>query len=170
MNASELTEVLRLHALWRKGDPAGKRANGAKVAAAFGVVPGLYILKLQDPKTCLHAWKYLENGVSPYQHSTYAVGKSYEAKDYSADERILCASGLNVATLDWCLADSRDKTHVEFLEVQFKASDIVAVPLATDGKFRVRKFKVLRKVSREQAHAILDKHLALLLQPEKEAA
>jgi hypothetical protein len=100
----------------------------------------------------------------------YAVGKTYSVKEYSDDERILCDKGLNVATLDWCLADSVTKNNIDFLEVEFKAGDIIAVPLATDGKFRVRKLKVLRKITREQAQAILNKHLAPLLQGAKKKA
>jgi hypothetical protein len=59
---------------------------------------------------------------------------------------------------------------VELLEVEFKAGDIIAVPLATDGKFRVRKLKVLRKITREQARGILSKQLAPLLQPTNQEA
>jgi hypothetical protein len=34
--------------------------------------------------------------------------------------------------------------------VQFKVSDIVAVPYSSDGKFRVRELKVLRRLSRDE--------------------
>jgi len=130
----------------------------------------LYLLKLQPPDRKLRAWKYLENGASPYQHAPYAVGKTYSVKEYSEDERILCDKGLNVATLDWCLSDSFGKSGVELLEVEFKAGDIIAVPLAADGKFRVRKLKVLRKITQEQAQAILNKQLAPLSHPTKKEA
>jgi len=263
MNASELAEVLRLHALWWESNPKGKRADlsgaylsgaylsranlsgaylsganlsganlsgaylsranlsranlsGANLSGAYlsgaylsgaylsraylsganlsganlsganlsganlsganlldtagSPLPGLYLLKFQPAETKLRAWKYLRNGLSPYREVAYAVGKVYSVKEYSGDERILCDAGLNVATLDWCLADSVGKDAVEFLEVEFKAGDIIAVPLATDGKFRVRKLKVLRKITRGQAQGILSKQLAPLLQPAKKEA
>ncbi len=106
------------------------------------------------PDTILTAWKYSVNGKSPYQHSVYEVGKTYIEKDYCTDEQESCGKGLNVATLQWCLRDNRDK-DIELLEVQFKVSDIIAIPYATDGKFRVKKMKVLSKITRKQAEKLL---------------
>jgi len=191
LSASELKEILRLHKLWLDGDTKGKRADlsgaylsganlsranlsGANLSGANLsradlplALPDLYLLKLQPPKIKLTAWKYLENGKSPYQHFEYEVGKTYTAKDASTDEKILCDVGLNVATLSWCLKDTNYKTSkIEFLEVEFTAKDIAAVPIATDGKFRVTQFKVLRKINRDEAVKFLTKHCNLM----KEAA
>ncbi len=77
------------------------------------------------------------------------MDKEYEFDDYSADEQESCAKGGNVATLVWCLKDS--SVADEFIEVEFKVSDIVAIPYATDGKFRVKRFKVIRKINRADA-------------------
>ena len=112
-------------------------------------LPDLYSLKGQPPETVLRFWKYLKNGKSPYQHFKYEVDKEYEFDDYSADEQESCAKGGNVATLVWCLKDS--SVADEFIEVEFKVSDIVAIPYATDGKFRVKRFKVIRKINRADA-------------------
>ena len=149
---------------------SGANLSGANLLDVTGSpLPGLYLLKLQTAETKLRAWKYLSDGVTPYKSAGYTVGKTYSVKEYSTDERILCDAGLNVATLDWCLADSVTRDGVEFLEVEFEARDIIAVPLGTDGKFRVRKLKVLRKISREQAQAILNKQLGPLLRERKPA-
>ena len=121
------------------------------------LLPDLYILKFQPPKTILRGWKYLRDGKSPYQSAEYEVGKVYTEKDFSTDERITCNRGLNVATLQWCLNDS--PSDVEFIEVEFYAKDIVAIPFATDGKFRVKRFKVLRKIIRDEAEKIVAKFL-----------
>ena len=45
----------------------------------------------------------------------------------------------------------------EFLEVEFKVKDIIAIPFGTDGKFRVKELRVLRKINRKQAVEILKK-------------
>ena len=49
----------------------------------------------------------------------------------------------------WCLKDN--KYANEFIEVEFKVSDILAIPYQSDGKFRVKQFKVLRKIDRKKA-------------------
>ncbi len=110
----------------------------------------LHYLKALPPETALRYWKYLDSqGLSPYYHTRYEVGKTYEFV-CNTDERVLCAEGGNVATLKWCLRDDCISTN-QFIEVEFKVSDIGAIPYATDGKFRVRKFTVLWKISRAEA-------------------
>ena len=121
----------------------------------FSFLPDLYSLKLLPPNTTLRYWKYLIDGVSPYRSCTYKVGKIYKFKDYDKDERITCSKGGNVATLMWCLQDCLYAN--EFIEVEFKVKDIAAIPFATDGKFRVKKFKVIRKINRKQALKLLRK-------------
>jgi len=118
-------------------------------------LPDLYALKLLPPNTRLRFWKYLNGGISPYQSYRYNVGKTYTEKNCNNDEHELCEKGLNVATLVWCL---RDNSQVdEFIEVEFLVRDIVAIPYATDGKFRVKRFKVLRRINRKSAIKILNK-------------
>jgi len=110
----------------------------------------LHHLKELPPDTVLRCWKYLSgNGLSPYYRTRYEVGKTYEFT-CNTDERVLCAKGGNVATLEWCLGDDIDSTN-QFIEVEFQVKDIGAIPYATDGKFRVKKFKILRQISREEA-------------------
>ena len=74
----------------------------------------------------------------------YEIGKVVKEDDYDSDERALCSRGLNIATLDWCLEDKGEDEII--LEVEFKAEDIVAIPYATDGKFRLKRCKVIREV------------------------
>ena len=101
-------------------------------------------------------WKYLENGKSPYQKAIYEVGKTYKEKKFDKDEYIECSYGLNVSTITWCLRDSLEKSNIELIEVEFKVSDIVAIPYWTDGKFRVKQFKVLRKITRDEGIKIME--------------
>jgi len=116
-------------------------------------LPDLYSLKLLLPETKLTFWKYLKNGESPYQEYQYEVGKEYSSDEFDSNEANLCGNGLNVATLTWCLKDSFRAD--EFIEVEFLAGDIVAIPYATDGKFRVKKLKVLRQINRKEAINLL---------------
>lgn len=141
--------------LWR-ANLRGANLWGASLSEA-NLLPDLYILKFQPPNTKLRAWKYLKNGKSPYQDATYEVSKIYTEKDFSTDERLACDKGINVATLQWCLNDSTE--DCEYLEVEFLAKDIVAIPFATDGKFRVKKMRVLRKINREEAKKLTAQYL-----------
>jgi len=121
-------------------------------------ISDLYSLKLLPKNTILTFWKYIVNGKSPIQDSgkiEYKVGKTYTEKDCNTDEFNECGAGLNVATIQWCLKNTVGNDSVELIECQFKVSDIVAVPYWTDGKFRVKKLKVLRKITRHQAVEIL---------------
>ena len=177
MNEEELKHILVEHQKWLK-DYGGKRADlqganlrGAHLAGAdlrradlqgahlaradlegMNYRPYLHILKLQLPDTKLRAWKYLVDGKSPYREAEYQAGKTYTETDVDADERVQCGKGLNVATLQWCLWDSSKAD--EFLEVEFEVRDIVAIPIATDGKFRVRKFKAVRVIGRKEAERL----------------
>ena len=130
---------------------AGAYLTGAKCKEPLYLCD-LYLLKMQLKNTKLRAWKYLLNGKTPYQKAIYEIGKIYKFDDLDSDEQKLCAPGGNVATLTWCLKD--DSEADEFLEVEFRAGDIV-MPWVSDGKFRVAKFKVSRKINREQAIKLL---------------
>jgi len=107
----------------------------------------LSILKFQKGK--LRAFKYLDGNTSPYQENIeYKVGKIYTEKQCDTDEFVLCGAGLNVATLDWCLKDTGCNLDKTYIEVEFDAKDIVAIPYNSDGKFRVKKLKVIRKLTK----------------------
>jgi hypothetical protein len=110
-----------------------------------------YLLSLQD-NIKIKAWKYLFNGKSPYQNKEYEVGKTYKFNDLDKNKLELCGMGGNVATLNWCLKDNIKAD--EFIEVEFNTKDLI-VPYFSDGKFRVSKFKVLRKINRKQAIGLI---------------
>ena len=80
---------------------------------------------------------------------TYAVGESYAVEGADTDETRDCGAGLHVATLDWCLREWREGYRI--FVVEFEASDIAAIPIASDGKFRVRRLTVVREVSAEES-------------------
>ena len=119
----------------------------------------LSILKYQKGK--IRAFKFLDGDKSPFQFQedkiTYKVGKTYSLKKDKCnfDEYELCGSGLNIATLDWCLRETECDLGKTYIEVEFTAKDIVAIPYNSDGKFRVKKLKVIRKLTKEE----LEKYL-----------
>ena len=136
----------------RGADLYGADLRGAEYQEPL-FLPDFYSLKLLPQDTKLTFWKYLKDGKSPYLNMEYKVGKEYKFKNYDSDEHQQCGEGGNVATLMWCLKDSLEAN--EFIECGFKVKDIVAIPYGTDGKFRVNKLKVLRKINREEAIELL---------------
>jgi len=108
----------------------------------------LNILKFQKGK--IRAFKYLNGNKSPYEHIEYKIGKTYICKDFDDDERKLCSKGYNVATLDWCLRDTNYDLSKTYIIVEFEAKDIVAIPYNSDGKFRVKKMKIVRKLTQKE--------------------
>jgi hypothetical protein len=128
--------------------------RGAYLQDAKNLLPiydfsNLTILKNQKNK--LRAFKFLNGNKSPYNdEKTYQVGKTYTEKKYSTDIFEQCGEGLNVVTIEWCLRDTGKDLTKTYIEVEFSPKDIVAIPFNTDGKFRVKKFKVLRKLYRAE--------------------
>ena len=140
-------------------DIRGANLKGANLKGNITCLPALYSLKMLPSDTILHFWKPVIKDSYFYSNQDYEVGKTYEFDDYETDERLDWGKGRksNVATLLWCLQNHRDIE--EFVEVEFKVKDIIAIPYTTAGNFGVRKFKVVRKVKREEAEKILKKEV-----------
>ena len=73
----------------------------------------------------------------------YEVGQSYSVDEYDGDEQSQCGAGINLATLDWCLRYYQPGYRI--LIAEFTAKDIVAIPIGSDGKFRVKRCKIVRE-------------------------
>ena len=67
----------------------------------------------------------------------YAQGKTFEVDKVDTDVNKECSYGINLATFSWCLNQSVDKTYRLFM-FRFNTKDAVC-PVASDGKFRVKK-------------------------------
>ena len=129
-----------------RADLSGADLSRAKNFDISKWVPDLYILKSQSPKIKLIAYKLLNADLtSPYQNFQYQIRKIYTAEDCDIDETHECGKGLNVATLAWCKREKNDSQII--VKVSFLVRDIIAIPYATDGKFRVCKFKVEEKLT-----------------------
>ena len=113
----------------------------------------LHILKWQTSK--LLAFKYLNGNQSPYQNFIYEIGKTYEAKDGSTDERILCEKGINLASLEWCLRETNCDLSKTYALFEFHPKDILAIPYNSDGKFRVSKATYLRNLTKDEIEEVI---------------
>jgi uncharacterized protein YjbI with pentapeptide repeats len=123
----------------------GADLYGAHLYGAEGldkhITTPLYMLNDQVGK--IRAYKLVNsNGEGPYNGGiTYEVGGEYSVEDACTDETEQCAAGISLATLDWCL-----KVMIEghrILVAEFTRKDIAAIPIGSDGKFRVHRCKIV---------------------------
>ena len=115
--------------------------RGAGLRGAEGINPylttPLLILLDQLPGTRLRAYKLVDRYFAGPVNGgiKYKIGKLAEVRDANTDVNVLCAAGINVATLDWCMREWREGDRI--LIVEFLLEDIACVPTATDGKIRL---------------------------------
>ena len=114
--------------------------RSAKNISKFRTTP-LYIL--QDQVGKIRAYKLVnKNNEGPYNGGIiYKKGKTYTVKKVNKNENESCGAGINLATLDWCL--SKYIEGYKILIAEFTKKDIVAIPIGSDGKFRVSKCKII---------------------------
>ncbi len=129
----------------RGADLLGADLRGADLWGASGVNKYIYtpLLMLRDQPEKIRAYKLVTaDGEGPYNGGIkYVIGESYSIDDANCDERVQCAEGINLATLDWCLRNWREGYRI--LIAEFGAKDIAAIPIATDGKFRVHRCSIV---------------------------
>jgi hypothetical protein len=104
------------------------------------VTPLRILLEQPGP---IRAYKLVTNtGAGPFNAGiTYEVGKFYEVADANTDELEDCAAGINLCTLDWALREWR--TGFRILIAEFTREDIAAIPIGSDGKFRVHRCTIV---------------------------
>ena len=114
--------------------------GGAKGINKFLTTP-LYILQDQIGK--IRAYKLTKSdGTGPYYTSNpYEIGETYTEKNADCDENKHCAEGISLATLDWCIREWKEGYRIFVAE--FTAKDIACIPIYSDGKFRVKKCKIV---------------------------
>lgn len=120
----------------------------AYLSGAIGIDPDivtpLRILRAQVGP--VRAYKLTNvNGEGPYNGGiVYSIGAELAVADPNTDECSECGSGINLATLSWCLTNIGDAgPNPRIFVCEFLAADIAAIPHATDGKFRVRRCRVI---------------------------
>jgi uncharacterized protein YjbI with pentapeptide repeats len=118
----------------------GANLRSAKGVSAYSSTP---LMMLMDQPGKIRAYKLVTaDGFGPFNGGLkYEVGQSVSVDDANTDAGEHCAAGVNVATLDWCIKEWRNGYRI--LVVEFSTSDIAAIPLATDGKFRLHRCDVV---------------------------
>jgi hypothetical protein len=116
---------------------------------------------LRTQRGPLRLYKYLTTAMqSPYYPTVYEVGKTYISENACDDTSLQCGPGINVATLQWCLQDTRnDLSNFIYVEVEVDPRDLI-VPRFSDGKFRIRsggKITITRALTPDEITAILQK-------------
>ena len=126
-------------------DLRGANLIGADLRSAKGISPALCtpLLMLHDQPGPIRAYKLVNAAsVGPFNGGiTYEVGGCYEVPNACTDVSEQCAAGISLATLDWCLREWCKGYRV--LVAEFYATDIAAIPTATDGKFRVHRCRIV---------------------------
>jgi len=129
----------------RGADLWGANLRGANLRGAKGINPYAItpLLMLKDQIGKIRAYKLVnEKGEGPYNGGIiYEVGKTYKEPKANTNEDKQCAAGINLASLDWCISAWHKGYRI--LIAEFTARDIAAIPVATDGKFRVTKCKIV---------------------------
>ena len=125
-------------------DLSGANLRGAYLRGAKGIpkyrTTPLYLLLDQVGK--IRAYKLTNaNDEGPtYGGIKYIVGQTVKEKACT-DETSQCDYGISVATLDWCINNWCQGYKIKVVE--FSRADIACIPIASDGKFRVSKCKVI---------------------------
>ena len=101
------------------------------------------LVMLLDQPGKIRAYKLVNAEMEgPYNGGVkYQNGKVASVENADTDDTQNCGAGINIATLDWCMKEWQ--TGYRILIVEFTAKDIAAIPIATDGKFRVYRCKVV---------------------------
>lgn len=145
LTGADFTDAVLTGADLRDAVLSGADLSGAVLRGAKGVNKYLCtpLLMLFDQPGDIRAYKLVNNNnEGPYYGGIkYEVGCICQCDNASKDENIQCAAGISLATLDWCIKEWREGYKI--LIAEFEASDIAAIPTATDGKFRVSKCKIV---------------------------
>ena len=113
----------------------GADLQGAKGINKYLTTP-LYMLFNQPGK--IRAYKLVnQKGEGIYRGGlVYEIDKRISVDEWDDSESEQCGAGINLATLDWCIREWREGLRI--LICEFTATDIVCVPIGSDGKFRVK--------------------------------
>jgi len=139
------------------GGDRAKKAFCADLSDAKEVNPYLCtpLMMLLDQPGLIRAYKIVnenDEGIF-YGGIKYNNGEVVSVDNVNTDTGDQCGAGISIATLSWCM--NQWKKHrlwrkgYRILIVEHTAKDIAAIPVATDGKYRVRRCKVVGEKSLE---------------------
>ena len=123
----------------------GADLYGADLRGARGInkllTTPLYLLLDQPGK--IKAYKLVNNKYEGIYKGgiRYQIGDRPEVLTADTYEEENCAAGISLASMDWCISEYRDGYKIMICE--FEAGDIAAIPIGSDGKFRVFRCEVV---------------------------
>jgi len=127
-----------------RADLSGANLSGADLSGAKGINKYITtpLYSMLDQPGNIYAYKLVnEKNEGPYNGGIiYNIGQGYEEFNANTDENKDCGAGINLATLDWCIR--LWKPGYKILIAKFTAKDIAAIPVGSDGKFRVYRCKI----------------------------
>ena len=127
----------------------GANLQGATDFNKYKVQP---LLMLLDQPGKLRFYKAVTKDLCSPTSDTiikYKIGGKVSVEDADTDEYNLCGAGINVATLDWILKEYRHE-QVRILVIECTANDIACIPVASDGKIRLYRGKVVAELDYER--------------------
>jgi len=131
-----------------RADLSGANLSGANLYRAKNcnkyITTPLYGMLDQLGKIRAYKLVTAENEGPQYGGIKYQIGKTVKEPKANADENQQCAAGISLATLDWCIKEWRQGFKI--LLCEFDKKDIAAIPIGSDGKFRVKKCKIVRSI------------------------
>ena len=95
------------------------------------------------------AYKVVRRDGSGIHYPTikYEVGKEYKEPECDLSEYVHCGAGLNLADLPWCINSWSEGCRI--LIAEFAKEDAV-IPVGSDGKFRVKKCRIIGEKKLEE--------------------
>ena len=109
------------------------------------------LLILKEQTGNIRAYKLVNNESEGIYRGgiKYVIGKTVKVDDIDENENEQCAAGINLATLDWCMKEWQEDYRIliaefpRWIKKDGEKIDNIIIPIATDGKFRVRKCKIV---------------------------
>ena len=143
MKDKELTKILIKHLKWLRNERNGEKADLSEANLSDTIFDGInwlaYIGILPDNTGIARAYKVINNiGEGIYTGGiNYLKGINFNIPKVDPDVFVQCSTGIHLATLAWCLNNKQKETD-KLLMFSFNVKDAIC-PVATDGKFRVKK-------------------------------
>jgi hypothetical protein len=117
----------------------------SNLSGAYGISKYLTtpLYMLLDQPGLIRAYKLVtdKNTGPTYPGTIYAQGQKYEVANACCDESEQCAEGISLATLDWAMKEWRPGFKI--LIAEFTTQEIAAIPISSDGKFRVKSCRIV---------------------------
>jgi hypothetical protein len=127
-------------------DLCGANLCGADLRGAKGLNPllmtQLYLLREQPG--AIRSYKMVTWDLRSPIHGekiTYTIGSNVGVDDANTNEQEQCGAGINLATADWVIKNWSIGNRV--LIAEHTAADIAAIPIGSDGKYRVHRCKIV---------------------------